>query len=76
MQIDFISAVDGKVCLYSGSELIVASANSVELANAIRNQALDLGDAYCSSSMDFADEYGFLYPSEAVVVLTNALEIA
>lgn len=74
--IDFISAVDGKVCLYSGSELVVASDSAEFLAAAIFEADLDLSGAYGSSSMDFASEYGFDYDSAAMDLLHRAMEMA
>lgn len=76
MVIDFISAVDGKVCLYNGSELVAASDTVEELATMILNLNLNLAGAYCSSSMDFASEYGFLNDTAAVDLLSRALDVA
>lgn len=74
--IDYISAIDGNVCLYDGSELVVASVDPEYLGDFIRTAGLDLSNAYGSSSMDFASEYGFRNDSDAVVILQQALEIA
>lgn len=75
-KIDFIYADGGKVCLGSGSEMVVACDNSEDLAAAIRILNLDLSGAFASSSMDFASEYGFTTNDGAYDILFNAVEIA
>jgi hypothetical protein len=77
MNVNFISANDGKIELYdSVDNLIIASGDYLELAVAINGLNLDLTNAYASSSMDFADEYGFATHSGAYDLLTMALEAA
>jgi hypothetical protein len=49
--IDFASASNGRVVLYSG-DCVVADSNNIDvLANAVRQYGLE-GSAKCSSSMD------------------------
>jgi hypothetical protein len=75
MKVTFLSAKDGKVELYSGVDNLVAVAGSAEiLAATIRELKLDLSDAYASSSMDFASEYGFGSDGMAWNMVECALE--
>ncbi len=71
--VTFISADEGKIKLFGGlDDLIIESGDVNELAEALKT--LDLRDAAASSSMDFADEYGFATHSGAYDLLTAALE--
>ena len=76
MVINYISAVDGRVCLYSGSELMVGSNDPEILADMIRKMGLEFGYAYASSSMHFASEYGFQNDTDAFEILNKAAELA
>lgn len=77
MQVTFISANNGKIELYNGVDaLITACSTAEDLATVIRTWNLDFSNAYASSSMDFASEYGFGTDDEARNVLMTALEIA
>ena len=74
-KVRFIAANNGALELYRDVEdLIIASSDSLELAVAIQGLGLDFSEAYASSSMDFASEYGFLNDSAAYDLLTQALE--
>jgi len=71
--VTFISADEGKIKLFGGlDDLIIESGDVNELAEALKT--LDLRDAAASSSMDFADEYGFDTHHGAYDLLTAALE--
>lgn len=77
MQVEFISANDGKIELYSDVDTLITSCSTAEdLATAIRTWNLDFSNTYASSSMDFASEYGFSNNDEARNILMTALEIA
>jgi len=72
-QVTFIAANDGKIELFAGlDDLIVATGDVNELATALKS--LDISGAAASSSMDFADEYGFNTYHGAIDLLTSALE--
>ena len=74
--VTFISANEGKLELYSGlDQLIVTSDDAMELAVVMDSLDLDLSGAAGSSSLDFADEYGFATSHGALDLLTQALEM-
>ena len=70
----FLAAKDGKieVTIEGGRVLVVESSEDVAFLNGL----VDFTTANCSSSMDFADEYGFPYPSAAWDMLSRGLEMA
>ena len=71
--VTFIAANEGKIELFDDVDsMIIATGDVNELAEALKT--LDLRDAAASSSMDFADEYGFATHSGAYDLLTAALE--
>ena len=58
-KIDFISAVDGQLAFYSGSELVFADNCSFRIGVWLAERPQSLWNASHSSSLDFASEYGF-----------------
>lgn len=70
----FLSAVDGKLVatLPGGAEVIMRSSDEV----ASVSKFVDFSDAACSSSMDFADEYGFSHATGAWEMFNRAYEAA
>jgi len=71
--VTFIAANEGKIELFDDVDsMIIATGDVNELAEALKT--LDLRDAMASSSMDFADEYGFDTYHGAYDLLTAALE--
>lgn len=70
----FLSAVDGAVVLtlQNGREIALKSPEDV----AFLADLVDFRTARCSSSMDFADEYGFEHATGAWSMLNRGLEIA
>ena len=77
IKVTFLNAKNGKVELYSGIDNLIAVAGDSEvLAATIRELNLDFSEAYASSSMDHANEYGFPFRSAAWSIVENALEIA
>ena len=73
-EITFISANEGKIEFYMDNALVFASGDLDELARVMPE--MDLRDAMASSSMDFADEYGFATHSGAYDLLTQAIEMS
>ena len=72
----FIAANEGKIEIFdlASDKLIIASDDALELAVAIDGLNLDVQNAAASSSMDFADEYGFATYDGAYKLLTSAME--
>ena len=72
--ITFISADEGKLQFWMDDQLVFASGDVDQLTIVLRE--MDLSEAMCSSSLDFAAEYGFQNHSAAYELLTQALEMA
>ena len=71
--VTFIAANEGKIELFLDADTpIVSTGDVAELAEALKT--LDVRNAAASSSMDFADEYGFDTYHGAYDLLTAALE--
>jgi hypothetical protein len=70
--IDFVNADNGKVELKAGDRVIIRSNNAQELAWAISKYGMD---AWYSSSMQFAAEYGFETNEAAIELLNKAIAI-
>ena len=71
--VTFIAANEGKIELYADVDtMIIATSDVNELAEALKT--LDISGAAGSSSLDFADEYGFDTYHGAIDLLTAALE--
>lgn len=70
----FLAAMDGKIeiTIENGYVLKADSAEDIAFLNGL----VDFSTANCSSSMDFANEYGFPYPSAAWDMLNRGLEMA
>lgn len=70
----FLSAVDGNivVTIEDGHQLVMSSSEDVaHLADLV-----DFSTALCSSSMDFADEYGFSNSTAAWDIFNRGLEMS
>lgn len=71
--IEFVSAVDGKL------EMILCDGTKLPLTDDVNLIALAIGshglEGYLTSSMDFADEYGFAHPHSARDLLERAIAI-
>jgi hypothetical protein len=74
-EITFISADAGKLNFFTDVDTMVFSSGDVEELTTVLRE-MDLSNAYCSSSMDFASEYGFMNNTAAYDLLTIALERA
>ena len=72
--ITFISADEGKLQFWMDDQMVFASGDVDQLTIVLRE--MDLSEAMCSSSLDFAAEYGFQNHSAALELLTQALEMA
>jgi hypothetical protein len=76
-KVTFLNAKDGKIQVTYTTE---TGENTVEAANSmdvtLLANYLDFSDTMCSSSMDFADEYGFPFQSAAWDMLHRGLEAA
>jgi len=70
----FLSAVDGKLvaALSGGAQVIMHGSDEV----AVVAKFVDFSEIMCSSSMDFADEYGFSHASGAWEMFNRAFEAA
>ena len=70
----FLAAMDGKIeiTIEGGNVLKADSVEDIAFLNGL----VDFSTANCSSSMDFANEYGFPYPSAAWDMLNRGLEMA
>ena len=70
----FIAAKDGKIeiTIEGGNVLKADSAEDIAFLNGL----VDFSTFNCSSSMDFANEYGFSYPSAAWDMLNQGLEMS
>ena len=71
--ITFISADEGKLQFWMDDQMVFASGDVDQLTIVLRE--MDLSEAMCSSSLDFAAEYGFQNHSAAYELLTQALEM-
>ena len=72
--IEFISAENGGVEFYDGNHGLVGFATSAQMvAYIIQTHGMD--EAWMSSSMDFADEYGFATADGAKVLLQEGIDL-
>ena len=72
-KIDFVSARDGKLELHVGDK-VKSSANPIILADIMSKYGFD-DVVMASSSMDFANEYGFKSHDGAKKLYQNALNL-
>lgn len=72
----FLNAKDGKIEVTyrdtTGLTKTVTVGTTMEIA--LLATYVDFSESMCSSSMDFADEYGFAFPSAAWDLLNRGLE--
>jgi hypothetical protein len=73
--VTFIAASEGRVQFFVEDVHVGEGATAKELADVIKFQSLNVYNAHCSSSMDFADEEGFEAHDGAYKLLEAALEI-
>lgn len=72
--INFVTASEGKIELISGAGTVLVSSNDVNtLSDTIRSVGFDSDGTYFSSSMDFADEYGFASCEDAKALFDRAV---
>ncbi len=77
MKAKFLNCKDGTVEVTMDNNDIHTFTSSEEMAEFIRDNGYNvLEDVYCSSSMDFASEYGFQTDSGAWDMVQEALDIA
>lgn len=74
MLVTFLNAKDGAVEATTSFGLTLTFKTPEQLAGVAKT--LDFSNAYHSSSMDFADEYGFPFPSAAWDLVQRGLEMA
>ena len=76
----FLAAKDGKIVITLENTEGLEPARTIEVESsddiAFLKDLVDFSDAFASSSMDFANEYGFPYPSAAWDMLERGLEAA
>ena len=74
MEIDFVTAKNGKIELMSDKTVVVSSVDVEELTNTMYDHGL-ADQVYHSSSMDFASEDGFENDGDAWVIFDEALKM-
>ena len=73
MEINFVTARNGKIELMSDKTVVVSSVDVEELTNVMYDHGL-ADSVYHSSSMDFASEDGFENDGDAWVIFEEALK--
>ena len=73
MEINFVTAKNGKIELMSDKTVVVSSVDVEELTNTMYDHGL-ADEVYHSSSMDFASEDGFENDGDAWVIFDEALK--
>ena len=73
MEINFVTARNGKIELMSDKTVVVSSVDVEELTNTMYDHGL-ADSVYHSSSMDFASEDGFENDGDAWVIFDEALK--
>lgn len=74
MEINFVTARNGKIELMSDKTVVVSSVDVEELTNTMYDHGL-ADSVYHSSSMDFASEDGFENDGDAWVIFDEALKM-
>lgn len=74
MEINFVTAKNGKIELMSDKTVVVSSVDVEELTNVMYDHGL-ADSVYHSSSMDFASEDGFENDGDAWVIFDEALKM-
>ena len=74
MEINFVTAKNGKIELMSDKTVVVSSVDVEELTNTMTDHGL-ADQVYHSSSMDFASEDGFENDGDAWVIFDEALKM-
>ena len=74
MEINFVTARNGKIELMSDKTVVVSSVDVEELTNVMYDHGL-ADSVYNSSSMDFASEDGFENDGDAWVIFDEALKM-
>jgi hypothetical protein len=74
--IRFVAASEGKIELVGNDHSVIVASNDVNtLAETIRSVGFDSNGAYFTSSMDFADEYGFASYGDATALFERAVAL-
>jgi hypothetical protein len=71
--IDFVSCDNGAIELFAGDECVAVAETAKSIAYYLAEYGID--DAYFSSSMDFADEYGFENAEDAKVLFDAGVKM-
>ena len=74
MEINFVTAKNGKIELMSDKTVVVSSVDVEELTKVMYDHGL-ADQVYHSSSMDFASEDGFENDGDAWVIFDEALKM-
>ena len=74
MEINFVTARNGKIELMSDKTVVVSSVDVEELTNVMYDHGL-ADSVYHSSSMDFASEDGFENDGDAWVIFDEAVKV-
>ena len=74
MEINFVTAKNGKIELMSDKTVVVSSVDVEELTKTMYDHGL-ADSVYHSSSMDFASEDGFENDGDAWVIFDEALKM-
>ena len=74
MEINFVTAKNGKIELMSDKTVVVSSVDVEELTKTMYDHGL-ADQVYHSSSMDFASEDGFENDGDAWVIFDEALKM-
>ena len=74
MEINFVTARNGKIELMSDKTVVVSSVDVEELTNTMYDHGL-ADSVYHSSSMDFASEDGFENDGDAWVIFDDAVKV-
>ncbi len=75
MNINFVTAKDGKIELHAEHVVVASSCSSEELAKEMEYHGLADSGVYHSSSMDFASEDGFANDGDAWEIFDDAIKI-
>ena len=74
MEINFVTAKNGKIELMSDKTVVVSSVDVEELTNTMYDHGL-ADSVYHSSSMDFASEDGFENDGDAWFIFDDAVKV-
>jgi len=72
----FLNACAGEIVVTVDNERVGSAGTAEGLAEIFREYGCTAGDIYCSSSVDFASEEGFLTDDCAHNIINSAVEMA